>query len=146
VNENFKRLTIWTIVLSFLIIIGAGHGIACVGLLEIIGLLHKFNIGTGDFPVSFTASYDKSLSATALFALFGHILLIVSIAGKSYRTMFWTKVFGLIFLWLSFFCLTHNIFNDDSSQIGFMTGLPFLIVSILLAYKILRRKFQSVSE
>lgn len=60
--------------------------------------------------------------------------------------MFWTKVFGLIFLWLSFFYLTHNIFNDDLSQIGFTTGLPFLIVSILLAYKILRQECQTVPE
>jgi hypothetical protein len=145
-NENFKRLTIWTIVLSFLIIIAAGHGIACVGLLEIIGLLHKFNVGTEDFSLSFTASYDKSLSATALFALFGQILLIISIASKSYKIMFWTKVFGLIFSWLSFFYLTHNILGDDLSQIGFMTGLPFVIVSILLAYKILRQEFRAVSE
>ncbi len=144
-HDNFKRLTIWTLVLSFFIIIGAGHGIACLGLLEIVGLFHKFNIGTEDFTFSRTASYDKSLSITALFAFVGHILLVISVASKNYKIIFRTKIIGLIILWLSFYYLTHNIFDDDLSQIGFTTGLPFLIVSILLTYKILRQEFQSAS-
>ena len=140
---NFKRLTIWTIVLSFFIIIGAGHGIACVGLLEIVGLFHKFNIGTEDFSLSLTASYDKSLSSVALFALIGHIFLIVSILTKNIKQIFWTKTIGLFFLWASFYYLTHNISNDDLSQIGFVTGLPFFIVSIVLAFKVAKQKYQS---
>ena len=140
---NFKRLTIWTIVLSFLIIIGAGHGIACVGLLEIVGLFHKFNIGTEVFSFSLTASYDKSLSVVALFALVGHILLIISILIKNNKQLFWTQTIGLLFLWTSFYYLTHNIFNDELSQIGFFTGLPFFIVSVILAFKVVRQKYQS---
>lgn len=143
---NFKRLTIWTIVLSFLIIIGAGHGIACVGLLEIVGLFHKFNIGTEDFSFSLTASYDKSLSVVALFALVGHIFLIASIMTKNYKQVFWTKITGLLFLWASFYYLTHNIFNDDLSQIGLVTGLPFIIVSIILATKMVKQKISISSR
>ena len=144
-NDNFKRLTIWTISLNFLIIIGAGHGIACLGLLEIVGLFHKFNIGTENFSFSLTASYDKSLSIAALFAFIGHILLIVSMTSRNYKIIFWTKAVGLIILWLSFYYLTHNLFEDDLSQISFTTGLPFLIVSIILAYKTARQEFQTVS-
>jgi hypothetical protein len=140
---NFKRLTIWTIVLNFFIIIGAGHGIACVGLLEIVGLFHKFNIGTEDFSLSLTATYDKSLSTVALFALVGHIFLIVSILTKNIKQIFWTQIIGLFFVWASFYFLTHNYFIDDLSQIGFFTGLPFLIVSTILAYKVMKQKFQS---
>lgn len=140
---SFKRLTIWTIVLSFFIIIGAGHGIACVGLFEIVGLFHKFNIGTEDFSLSLTASYDKSLSAVALFALLGHILLIASILTKSNEQTFWTKLVGLLLLWLSFCYLTHNSFSDDLSEIGFVTGLPFLIISLMLAFKLVKQKYKS---
>jgi len=141
---NIKRLTIWTFVLSFFIIIGAGHGIACVGLLEIVGLFHKFNIGTEDFSLSLTASYDKSLAAVALFALVGHIFLIISILTKNYRQLFWIKIIGLLFLWTSFYYLTHNSANDNLSQIGFVTGLPFFIVSIILTFKVVKQKYQSV--
>jgi hypothetical protein len=142
---NFKRLTIWTIVLSFLIIIGAGHRIACIGLLEIVGLFNKFNIGTEDFSFSLTASYDKSLSVVALFALVGHILLIISILTKNNKQLFWTKIIGLLFLWTSFYYLIHNIFGDELSQIGFFTGLPFFIVSVILAFKVVQQKYQSAS-
>ena len=138
---KFKLLTILTIVLSFFIIIGAGHGIACVGLLEIVGLFHKFNIGTEDFSFSLTASYDKSLSVAALFSLVGHIFLIASlIITKNYKKAYWTKLTGLLFLWTGFYYLTHNFFNDDLSQISLVTGLPFLVVSIILATKMVRQK------
>lgn len=146
VKENFKKLTIWTVVLSFFIIIGAGHGVACLWLLEIAGLLHKFNIGSVHFSFSLSASYEKSLSVAALFALIGHLLLIVSMASKSYKIMFWTKVIGLFILWLSFYYLAHMIFQNDLAQIGFLTGLPFLIISILLAYKLIRQALKSASD
>jgi hypothetical protein len=140
---NFKQLTIWIIILSFFIIIGAGHGIACVGLLEIVGLFHKFNIGTENFSFSLTATYEKSLSAVALFALVGHILLVVSILTKNIKLIFWAKTAGLFFMWASFYYLTHNISNNNLSQISFVSGLPFFIVSIVLAFKIAKQKYQS---
>lgn len=129
--------------LSFFIIIGAGHGIACVGLLEIVGLLHKFDMGTEDFSLSLASSYNESISATALFAFLGHILLIISMLIKNNTLNSRIKFFGLLFLWVSFFYLTHNIFSDGLSQIGFVTGLPFFIVSIYFAYKLGVKKSQS---
>jgi hypothetical protein len=139
---NFKRLTIWTIVLNFFIIIGAGHGIACVGLLELVGLFHKFNIGTEDFSLSLTVTYDKSLLTAALFALVGHLFLVASILTKNIKRIFWIQIIGLFFVWASFYYLIHNYFIDNLSQIGFFTGLPFLIVSIILAYKVMKQKFK----
>ncbi len=32
---RFKSLTIWTIVLNLFILVGAGHGLLCIGLLEV---------------------------------------------------------------------------------------------------------------
>ena len=140
---TFRSLTIWTIALSFFIIIGAGHGITCIGLLEIVGLVHKFNIGTKDFSLSLSASYDQSLSVVALFALLGHLFLLISILTKRHEQVLWTKIIGLVFLWTSFYYLTHNSFNDTLSQIGLVTGLPFFIVSIILAFKLARQKFHA---
>jgi hypothetical protein len=137
-GEKYKSLTIWTIVLSFLIIIGIGHGIAFIGLLEIGGLFNWFRIGTEYFSLSLSASYDKSLAAAAIFAFGGHILLIRSLLEKRYTFIFWTKISALLFLWTSFLYLSHNIFNDNASEIGFFTGIPFFVCSIILAYKIIR--------
>lgn len=140
---TIKNLTIWTIVLSFFTIVGAGHGIACVGLLEIAGLFHKFNIATEDLSFSLGASYDRSVSAVALLALIGHICLIISILTKKSKRALWTIVIGLIFLWGSFFYLTHNMFADGLSEVGFWTGLPFFIISIILGSKVARLQFPS---
>jgi hypothetical protein len=146
---NFKGLTIWTIVLSFFIIIGAGHGIGCIGLIEIAAIVSPFtksNIWTDKFSLSLTADYDNSLLASALFTLIGHILLIVSLLVKNVKIRFWTKVSGLLSLWLSFYYLTHNLLHDGLSQFSFVTGLPFLIGSLLLAYGIVRQKFDQLKN
>jgi hypothetical protein len=143
---HFKRQTFWTIGLSFFIIIGVGHGIICLGLLAIVGLFYGFNINTEDFSLSLLASYDKSLMAAALFALAGHILLILSLVTKISKTYFWTKITGLLLLWVSFYYLTHNLQVDTAAQMSFVTGLPFLIVSIVLAYNITRQKTQSAYD
>ena len=140
---NSKRLPMSTIVLGRFKINAAGHGIAGVGHLEIAGLCTTLNIGTEDFSLSLIEPYDKSLSSAALFALVGHLFLIISILTKNIKKIFWTKIIGLIFLWASFYYLTHNIFNDDLSQIGFVTGLPFLIVSIMLVIKVTKQRYQS---
>ncbi len=141
--EKLQRLTIWTIILNCFIIVGAGHGIGCIGLLEIIGLFNKFDIGTEDFSLSFSASYDKSLSAISLFALIGHIALLISVLASKVKICIWTKIIGLLFLWVSFFYLIHNAFSDNASLIGFISGIPFISISIILAIKVLKQKFHS---
>ncbi len=148
---NFNRLTIWTIALSFFIPIDGGWAVYCVGLFEIGGISGIFKIGISNilkfgieyFSLSLTASYNKSLFTVALFALLGQIILVISIFVKGSRQVLWIKTLGLLFLWMSFYYLTHNIsYNDPSSQFSFVAGLPFLIVSLILTYKLFRQKTQ----
>ena len=142
--KNFKSLTIWTIILDFSIIVGAGHGVACIGLLEIfhiIGIVTGHRINDDYLSLSLTASYDKSLGAVALFSLIGQILLTISFFIKG-QEHFWTKLLGLFFLWTGFYYLTHNIFDDALSQVGFFVGVPFLISSGLLAYKMTKERLR----
>jgi len=134
---KFKSLTIWTIALSFFIIIGAGHGIACIGLLEIMFPFTNHSIFE-DSSFSLMASYDRSLLAAAIFMLCGHILLIFSILKKN-RNYSLVKCIGVFLLWIGFYYLTHNFSNDGASEIGLFTGIPFLICSVLLIYKLLVR-------
>ena len=99
---NFKTLTIWVVILNFFIIVGVGHGIVPIGLLEIIGIFKGFGIPRGDFSLSMTASFERSLTATALFFLIGQVFLILSISIKNRRGIFWFKILGLFFLWTDF--------------------------------------------
>ncbi|MEP7252822.1 MAG: hypothetical protein ABI683_10600 [Ginsengibacter sp.] len=75
--ENFKSLTISTLALNFFILIGAGHGLACTGVFEILSIIavvtgHIINSGFSSF--SLTASYDESLITVGYFLYLGWYL------------------------------------------------------------------------
>jgi len=137
---NLKRLAILTIVLHFFIIVGFAHGIACIGLLEIFGIPTFFGMGAEDFSFSLIAEYEKSLGASALFALVGHIILITSMYIKSNNKKYRTRITGVVFLLVSFYYVAHNLFTDDAALIGFFSGLPFAICSVILLYRLKKEK------
>ena len=134
-----KTLTIWTIVLNFFIPIAAGHGIAFLGLIEIFWIPNFYDIATEDFSFSPASGYDKTLGFVAILSLTGQLVLIVSFFTKSHLKV-WFHFFGLSLLWMAFFYLAFNIFEDSASQFSFITGLPFFIVSLILAIKIIRNQ------
>ena len=136
----FRTLTIWVAILYAVIIIGAGHGVAFIGLLEIIMLPYFFGIMSEDFTFSLTASFEESIGVSMLFAFIGHILLIASILIKGLDKKFWLKITGLIFLWISFYYLAHNVFKEEQCQLSFFSGLPFLVCSLILLYRLLKEK------
>lgn len=141
---SLKSLTIWIIVLNFFIIIGAGHGIGCIGIIEILSLIGTLTgqiFDKEDISFSLTSTYDKSLLVVGLFSLIGQLLLIISLITKKPDKKVWTKIGGLIFLLIGFYYLTHNYFNDDLSKIGFFTGLPFLICSLVMLFKLVGKNF-----
>ena len=137
---NFKKLTIWTIILNLFIVVAAGHGIGCLGLIEIFWFPQFYGIGTEDFSFSLASSFDKTIGLVALLSLIGQVLLVSTLFVKGHLQIFWTQVLGLFLLWTGFFYLAHSFFTDNISQISVVTGLPFLIVSFALAYKTVRQK------
>lgn len=143
---NLKSLTIWTIVLNFFIIVGAGHGIAFIGLLEImypIAAMTGHHINDDFLSWSLTASYEKSFGAATLFSLCGQLILISSFFIKGQK-QFWIKSSGLLFLWIGFYYLAHNLIDDGVSELSFFAGIPFLIASGLLAYRMTRQYLNSI--
>jgi hypothetical protein len=76
-----------------------------------------------------------SLGAVALFSLLGQLLIIFSLFMNENRKTFIIKTIGLLFLWLAFYYLSHNLFTDTISIVSFFSGTPFLVFSILLGYK-----------
>ena len=62
---NHTKLTIWTIVADSLILIGMGHGIAPIGLIELPALYNVFN----KFSLPPTSTYEHSIFAAAIFYL-----------------------------------------------------------------------------
>jgi hypothetical protein len=139
--ETFKKNTIWTIILNMLIVIAAGHGIAFLGLIEIFWF-PSYNVGSEDFSFSLESTYDKILGFVALLSLTGQLVLVISLFLKEQNRRFWTQILGLVILWIGFFYLSHNLFDDFGSMLGFCSGLPFLISSINFFVKIAKQKYQ----
>ncbi len=148
IMKKFRSLTIWTVVLNFFILIGAGHGLASVGLIEVWGIFNKFEFNAEYFSFSLTASYEDSFGPAAILSLTGQIFLLLPLFLKK-NSAFWTRMVGLFFLWVGFYYLTHNFFDSADgglSQLSFYTGIPFLVVSIRLAYRTLRRGLEKKSS
>jgi hypothetical protein len=136
--KRFKTLPALTIILSSLIIIGAGHGSGFLGLIEIAWLFQSYWIGTEDFSLSLSSSYDKTLSAAAMIAFIGHIVMLVAFVVKGQKNISLIQIIGIILLWLAYVYIIHDIANI-LSLIGLVTGLPFIIVSGRLFYKNISR-------
>jgi len=137
--KSFRSLTIFTVLFNFLIVIAVTHGIAFIGLLEIFWLPGFYSIGTDDFSLSFTSSYYKTISAVAFLSLVGQILLIFSLLVKGRRTILVARITGLIILWIGFFYLTHHLLVDIAARYSLVTGLPFLICTVVLFYKTIKQ-------
>ena len=149
IMKKFRSLTIWTVVLNFFILIGAGHGLASIGLIEVWGIFNKFQFNAEYFSFSLTASYEDSFGPVAILFLAGQIFILLSLLLKKNSAIIWTRIVGLGFLWIGFYYLTHNFFNSADgglSQLSFYTGIPFLIASFRLVYKTLRRDRVNIPE
>ncbi len=88
---NLKSLTIWTIVLNFLILAGLGHGIVCIGLMEvfsIFGILTGHPIHDEYFSWSLVGSYDQSIGVATLLFLIGQAFLLISFFKGSSKIWF----------------------------------------------------------
>lgn len=56
--KSINRLLVLTIIFSVFILVGAGHGIGFLGLIEVIGLREIFR---GDTEFSLIGNYDDRL-------------------------------------------------------------------------------------
>jgi hypothetical protein len=137
---NNKKLIIRTVISNALIIVGAGHGIGFLGLIEVAWLPQIYWIGTEDFSLSPASSYDKTLGLVALLCLVGQLLLLSTLLIKRPQIAQIFIIVSLLLLWTGTFYLTHHLLVDTVSLIGFITGLPFLVFSGLLLYRTFRHE------
>ena len=133
--KSVNRLVILTIVFNFLILIGAGHGIGFLGLIEILGL-NEFIQGYVKF--SLTGNYDDRLFTAATIAAIGQIILIIAYFKKLQVQKFKVIYVGLFTLFFSYFILTMDFFNSTLDSFSFWAGTPFLVLAILLLVKTIK--------
>lgn len=121
------RLKMWTLLSHALIVVGLGHGVLTLGILELFGLSALFdnqpNAGNGS-DASFL------LQSVVLCSLSGQIASIASIFLKPASGGKWLHITGLCMLWASVLLYAYAIQRDNYGHLAVLTCLPFTSCTI----------------
>ena len=122
-----KKIKVWLIVTQAIIVIGMGHGILTLGILEPMGLwaLSKKLPPTQDDGIS-----GLYLRLVALTSLLGQVAVITSIFVKSRRQESFIYPLGILLLWFALLAYGYGIRNDSYSYLAVITCLPFFYCTV----------------
>lgn len=136
---NIKILTIFTLLIHCLIIIGVGHGIAIMGMLDVLGIISVPAMLKNGIEFNLNGGFEDRLSLVMISSVLGKLTLIISWFLENIRTKNLTGLFGLILLWISVYLLSSGNWNYDLFyEIAFWTSTPFLISSFFLTFYIIK--------
>ncbi|QLE02374.1 hypothetical protein HX109_12710 [Galbibacter sp. BG1] len=141
--SEIKKVTIFTILIHSFIIIGAGHGIGIMGIIDIAYISNLID----NYGFTLTGNFDDNIMTIGLLSLIGKILLILSLFVKINWTKNLTQLIGILLLWISVYFLTSGNWNYESLyELAFWTSIPFLISSIILTYLIVKNIKQNTER
>lgn len=123
-----RSLKIWTIITHCFIIIGAGHGIACLGLVEIVTFPYFTYEG---FSFQFDFSSGNPLPVVGLFSFLGQIALVSSILIKRSALKVAAHIGGFVLLWLSVLFFVFASRGDYYVHFLTVSAVPFSICTLI---------------
>ncbi|CAL2081493.1 hypothetical protein [Tenacibaculum sp. 190524A02b] len=131
--KNKRKSIIRTIILHAFIILGIGHGIGIMGIIDIVSIPNLVY----DKGFTLTGEFSDTIMSIGLVSLIGKILLIISLFLKRKLSKQILEIVGIIFLWMSVYFLTSGNWDYNSVYaIAFWTSVPFLISSLNLVFLI----------
>lgn len=122
-----KAIKIWALVTHAFIVIGMGHGILTLGILEVISLATLFDKAWAQNDGDVSA---MSLRLVTLLSLAGQVAIIASFYVKRKTTELGLHVPGLLLLWASVLVYAYGICNDRYAHLAVVSCLPLLYVTI----------------
>lgn len=141
--NEIKKVKIFTILIHSFIIIGAGHGIGIMGMIDIASIPNLIN----NYGLTLSGNFDDNIMSIGLLSLIGKILLIFSLFIKINRIKNLTGLIGISLLWITVYFLTSGNWNYDSLyELAFWTSVPFLISSLILTYLIIKNIKQNIER
>jgi intracellular septation protein A len=123
-NKVLKIYPFITLILSSLIIVGIGHGIAPIGLFEPASLLANIS---GKLETQSAYEYDIYIAATVL--LMGQTTLLISFFLKR-KLKHILEILGILVLLIGYYIIAFP-FNDVLRWLSFTTGIPFLAFALI---------------
>ena len=140
-----KRLLLWTICLQGLILIALGHGGGFLFFLDFFALVDfkEFFKERNFNPLTLDMAHN--IGFVVLLSVSGKLFTVIALFIKRKRRFLTLSFIGLIQLWLSYFYLAYNFTTNTAAYTAFITGLPFLILSVLFIILVcVQRKNQTV--
>lgn len=138
--RSTKAIKIYTLLAHFFILVGMGHGIAPIGIIEIMSLL---SIHKAAFSFSFKAPFNDPLYSMALTSLLGQICLLVSFFLKKDVAKIILHLVGLLFLWLSVYFIIQDSTTPDGVHFSMTFAIPFMICTLFPFYPIITAPLKS---
>ena len=140
-KKTKRNSIILTVTLHSFIIIGAGHGIGIMGIIDIASIPNLID----DYGFKLSGEFNDKIMSIGLISLIGKVLLIYSLFLKSelYKRIF--EIVGILLLWISvYFLSSGNWSYNFVYAIAFWTSVPFIISSLnssfLIAEKITKNR------
>ena len=137
--NQYKSLSVWTLMANFFIVIAAGHGIGTLGLLEFYFISNLLD--ANDTP-SFDSILVSKLFYSAFINFFGQLSILTAFFTKR-KLSTGLKLLGLLSLVLAFCILLSYLWNERTIIITIITAIPFIILSILLSFRSLKNEYKT---
>ena len=141
--NDIRKVKIFTILFHSFIIIGAGHGIGIMGIIDIASIPNLID----NYEFTLNGNFDDNIMSIGLLSLIGKILLIFSLFMKINRIKNLTGLIGISILWITVYFLTSGNWNYNSLyELAFWSSVPFLISSLILTYLIIKNIKQNTER
>ena len=133
-----RSLTMWSILAGMLILTGSANGTLLI-VAEIITPFYPDRI-----TFSLNNFYEELLPAAAVLSLAGQLILACSLLFKGGPKIIFTMT-GLLFCYIGLFYLSSNLIRDNDSQLSLASSTPFLVLSLILIYKMVTGYIRQVT-
>ncbi|AOW18418.1 hypothetical protein LPB03_13560 [Polaribacter vadi] len=130
-----------TIILHSFIILGVGHGIGIMGIIDIASIPNLID----DYGFTLSGEFNDKIMSIGFISLIGKVFLIISIFLKPEFYKRILEIAGILLLWTSVYFLSSGNWSHNSVyEIAFWTSIPFLISSLNSIFLIFR-KYQKMN-
>ena len=126
-KKTKRNSIILTIILHSFIILGVGHGIGIMGLIDIASIPNLID----GYVFTLSGEFNDNIMSIGLISLIGKMCLILSLflKPKFYKRIL--EIIGIVILWVSvYFLSSGNWSYNFVYAIAFWTSIPFLISSL----------------
>lgn len=133
-----RIITLWSILANMLILTGSANGTFLI-VAEIVSPFYPDRI-----VFSLNNFYDELLPVAAVLSLAGQLIVACGLLFRGGPKIIFTMT-GLLFSYIGLFYLSSNLIRDSDAQLSLASSTPFLVLSLILIYKMVTGYIRQVA-